>query len=202
LILPAGHEVSGVVAVALAAPGGGKLPVVGPEMLGHLLLEDLLKDGLDAFAHPGLHVPFHGFLELFLRGQVLTSSLNPQLTRHYQRLPGTALYRVQPTITYSYIYHNLCLVPTIYGVENTFLYVPNDVFAASFDGIPTFISPLVGLTVFVVLSLAPRPEPAPPVLAGPVRRPRVVRYPIVLSYRSAMNSSSSRTNAPAMGADG
>lgn len=94
-------------------------------------------------------------------------------------------------------------VPTIYGVENTFLYIPNDVFAASFDGIPTFISPLVGLTVFVVLSLAPRPEPAPPVLTGPVRGPRVIRYPIVLSpYTSAMNPPVGRTAAPAVGADG
>jgi hypothetical protein len=52
-------------------------------MLGHLLLEDLLEDGLDAFPDPGLHVPFHGFLNLFLLGQVSPSSLNLQLTRHY-----------------------------------------------------------------------------------------------------------------------
>src|SRR5215218_4388542 len=78
-----GDEVSGVVTIALAAPGGGELPVASLQMLGHLLLEDLLEDGLDAFAHPGLHVPFDGLLKLFLRGQVLTSSLNPQLTRHY-----------------------------------------------------------------------------------------------------------------------
>jgi hypothetical protein len=81
-----GHEVSGVGAIALAAPGGCELPVAGLEMLGHLLLEDLLEDGLDAFADPGLHVPFDGLLEFFLWGQVLTSSLNPQLTRHYPRM--------------------------------------------------------------------------------------------------------------------
>ena len=52
-------------------------------MLGHLLLEDLLEDGLHAFPDPSLHVPLYGSLELLLRGQVFTSSLNPQLTRHY-----------------------------------------------------------------------------------------------------------------------
>src|SRR5918911_2999779 len=47
-------------------------------MLGHLL-----QDGLHAFADPGLHVSFDGFLKLFPPGQVLTSSLNPQLTKNY-----------------------------------------------------------------------------------------------------------------------
>lgn len=46
------------------------------------------------------------------------------------------------------------LVPTTYGVENTLLYVPNEVFDASFDGLPTFISPLVGLTTYFVVTLA------------------------------------------------
>jgi hypothetical protein len=73
-----GKEVALVVAVALAAPGGGELSVAGHKVLGHLLfLEDLLQDGLEALPnYSGLHVPFHGFLELFIWGQVPTSSLN------------------------------------------------------------------------------------------------------------------------------
>lgn len=46
------------------------------------------------------------------------------------------------------------LTPTTFGVENTLLYIPNDIFAASFDGLPTFISPLVGLAALVVVALA------------------------------------------------
>lgn len=46
------------------------------------------------------------------------------------------------------------LVPTTYGVDNTLLYIPNNVFTASFDGIPTILSALAGLVVFVVVALA------------------------------------------------
>src|SRR5215210_4430947 len=52
-------------------------------MLGHLLLEDLLQDCLNAFPDPGLYVAFDVMLELVLRGQAPPSSLNPQLTRRY-----------------------------------------------------------------------------------------------------------------------
>src|SRR5215204_2802530 len=53
-------------------------------MLGHLLLEDLLQDCLNAFPDPGLYIAFHVMLELVLRGQAPPSSLNPQLTRRYR----------------------------------------------------------------------------------------------------------------------
>ena len=46
------------------------------------------------------------------------------------------------------------LTPTTFGVENTLLYIPNDIFSAGFEGLPTFISPLVGLAVFVAVALA------------------------------------------------
>lgn len=44
------------------------------------------------------------------------------------------------------------LVPTTYGIENTLLYFPNNIFTKGFDGIPTLVSPLIGLVVFVVVS--------------------------------------------------
>lgn len=43
-------------------------------------------------------------------------------------------------------------MPTMFGVDNTLLYIPNGVFTLDFDGFPTLISPLVGLLVFVVVS--------------------------------------------------
>jgi SSS family solute:Na+ symporter len=53
------------------------------------------------------------------------------------------------------------LTPTFYGVENTLLYVPNDVFGPGFDGWPTLISPVVSLGVFVAVALlVPRREDA------------------------------------------
>lgn len=46
------------------------------------------------------------------------------------------------------------LTPTTFGVDNTLLYIPNEWLAASFDGLPTFISPLLGLITFVGVALA------------------------------------------------
>lgn len=53
------------------------------------------------------------------------------------------------------------LVPTTYGVENTLLYIPNDVFSASFDGIPTVLSALVSLVIFVGVALATQKSHVP-----------------------------------------
>jgi Na+/proline symporter len=44
------------------------------------------------------------------------------------------------------------LMPTMFGVDNTLLYLPNGVFTLDFDGFPTLISPIVGLIAFVVVS--------------------------------------------------
>ncbi|MGF1479390.1 MAG: sodium:solute symporter family protein [Cyanophyceae cyanobacterium] len=44
------------------------------------------------------------------------------------------------------------LMPTMFGSENTLLYIPNNLFTADFDGFPTLISPLVGLVAFIVVS--------------------------------------------------
>lgn len=53
------------------------------------------------------------------------------------------------------------LSPTTYGVENTLMYLPNDLIPASFDGLPTLISPLVGLGAFVILALSTQDTYAP-----------------------------------------
>ncbi|WP_319418819.1 sodium:solute symporter family protein [Pleurocapsa sp. FMAR1] len=44
------------------------------------------------------------------------------------------------------------LMPVTFGIDNTLLYIPNDIFTADFDGFPTLISPLVGLTAFIIVS--------------------------------------------------
>ena len=53
------------------------------------------------------------------------------------------------------------LTPTTFGVENTLLYIPNDIFGAGFDGIPTVLSSLVGLITFVAVALATQKSHAP-----------------------------------------
>jgi len=46
------------------------------------------------------------------------------------------------------------LVPTTYAYQNTLLYIPNDIFTASFDGLPTFIAAGVSLVTFVAVAYA------------------------------------------------
>jgi Na+/proline symporter len=44
------------------------------------------------------------------------------------------------------------MMPTTFGIENTLLYIPNNILTADFDGFPTLISPLVGLAAFILIS--------------------------------------------------
>src|SRR3712207_791308 len=69
-------KVACVVAVALSSPGGGELSVAGVEVLGHLLLEHLLKNGLHTLAYSGLDIHLDVMLKLvFLGGQAPPFSL-------------------------------------------------------------------------------------------------------------------------------
>ncbi|HET7480102.1 MAG TPA: sodium:solute symporter family protein [Rubrobacteraceae bacterium] len=63
------------------------------------------------------------------------------------------------------------LTPTTYGVENTLLYIPNKIFSASFDGIPTILSALVGLAAFVGVALATQKSHEPVTLDLHSREP-------------------------------
>ncbi|MEA5420877.1 sodium:solute symporter family protein [Spirulina sp. CCNP1310] len=45
------------------------------------------------------------------------------------------------------------LMPTMFGTDNTLLYIPNPIFTPDFDGLPTLISPLISLAVFISISL-------------------------------------------------
>ena len=47
----------------LATASGGEAAVARSEVLGHLLLEDLLEERLHALPDPGLHVPLHVLTE-------------------------------------------------------------------------------------------------------------------------------------------
>jgi solute:Na+ symporter, SSS family len=45
------------------------------------------------------------------------------------------------------------MTPTMYGLDNTILYIPNGVFDASFDGWPTFIAFATSLITYVAVAL-------------------------------------------------
>jgi len=63
-------------------------------VLGHLLLEDFLEDGLHALANPGLHVQLHVVVELMFRGQgvsLLTQPTTYQTLSEYSQ--GRKKYR-------------------------------------------------------------------------------------------------------------
>jgi SSS family solute:Na+ symporter len=49
------------------------------------------------------------------------------------------------------------LTPTMYGVENTIFYVPNNLVSASFDGWPTFIAFAAAIVTYVAVSLSTPP---------------------------------------------
>lgn len=49
------------------------------------------------------------------------------------------------------------LTPTMFGVENTILYIPNDLIGPSFDGWPTFIAFAAGIITYVAVALATPP---------------------------------------------
>ncbi|NET35861.1 MAG: sodium:solute symporter [Cyanothece sp. SIO1E1] len=53
------------------------------------------------------------------------------------------------------------MMPTMFGVDNTLLYISNPLFTSDFDGFPTLISPIIGLIVFVVVSSITYQPPSP-----------------------------------------
>jgi SSS family solute:Na+ symporter len=51
------------------------------------------------------------------------------------------------------------MTPTIYGLENTIVYIENNIVTTAFDGWPTFIAFGASLLTYVAVSLATPPAP-------------------------------------------
>jgi SSS family solute:Na+ symporter len=51
------------------------------------------------------------------------------------------------------------MTPTMYGLDNTILYIPNGIIDASFDGWPTFIAFAASLVTYVAIAVLTRPAP-------------------------------------------
>ncbi|MGQ0479453.1 MAG: sodium:solute symporter family protein [Pseudonocardia sp.] len=79
------------------------------------------------------------------------------------------------------------LTPTIYGVDNTLLYVPNSVFGTGFDGWPTFLGGLASLAAFVLVVLLGQQHRAP---ARRIPSPRAGSYGAPANLAARPDSSS------------
>jgi len=51
------------------------------------------------------------------------------------------------------------MTPTMYGLDNTILYIPNGVFDSSFDGWPTFIAFAASLITYAGIAAVTAPAP-------------------------------------------
>ncbi len=140
-----------------------------------------------------LLVPQTGILLTLAFDLMLAGLVVPFVFGHFWSRITTAAAAAAITVGVCVRLVLFALTPTIYGVENTVLYVPNDVVRPGFDGWPTFIAPLASLVAFVVTALLARrpaevaagpvavdvPVPVPvPVAAGPVAADVPVPVPV------------------------
>lgn len=73
------------------------------------------------------------------------------------------------------------LTPTIYGVENTLLYLPNDVIGVEMDGWSTFMAAAVSAIAYLAIGMTDRPRHQvglPAATAMPVQSPEAAAAPV------------------------
>jgi SSS family solute:Na+ symporter len=110
-----------------------------------------------------LQVPQTGILLTLAFDLMLAGLVVPFVLGHYWSRITTAAATAAIVVGVGVRLVLFALTPTMYGVENTLLYIPNDTFGPGFDGWPTFIAPVCSLIAFVAVALlgAPRPAGAP-----------------------------------------
>ena len=100
-----------------------------------------------------LKVPQTGILLTLAFDLLLACLIVPFILGMYWRR-GTALAAGAAIVVGLVVRMGLfVMTPTMYGVDNTILYLPNGVFDASFDGYPTFLAFLASLVAYVVVAL-------------------------------------------------
>ncbi|GAA4777948.1 sodium:solute symporter family protein [Actinomycetospora chlora] len=111
-----------------------------------------------------LRVPQTGILLTLAFDLLLACLLVPFVAGHWWPRRATAAAAVTAIVVGLVVRLTLfVLTPTIFGAENTLLYVPNDLVGAGFDGYPTFLGFAASLLAFVVVALL-RPAREPVVL--------------------------------------
>jgi len=126
-----------------------------------------------------LLVPQTGILLTLAFDLMLAGLIVPFVLGHYWSRVTTAAAAAAIGVGVGVRLVLFVLTPTIYGVDNTVLHVPNTLFGPSFDGWPTFIAPACSLLAFVAVALlAPHPRESRtlrPRVAHPVTASRALR---------------------------
>ncbi|WP_037067812.1 sodium:solute symporter family protein [Pseudonocardia acaciae] len=100
-----------------------------------------------------LRVPQTGILLTLAFDLMLAALVVPFVFGHFwsRITPAAAVASIVAGLTTRLVL--FVLTPTIYGVGNTLLYVPNGLVGAGFDGWPTFVAAALSLVAFVVTAL-------------------------------------------------
>jgi SSS family solute:Na+ symporter len=104
-----------------------------------------------------LRVPQTGILLTLAFDVMLAALAFPFIFGHYWSRASTAAAVASITIGSILRIGFFVLTPTIYGVQNTLLYLPNSVVGAGFDGWATVVAALGSLVAFVTAAMADPP---------------------------------------------
>jgi solute:Na+ symporter, SSS family len=127
-----------------------------------------------------LRIPQTGILLTLTFDLLLAGLVVPFILGLYWRSRGTATAAMAAIVAGVAVRVVLFVAtPTIYGVDNTLLYVTNDVFSEAMDGWATFIAAAVSLVAYVAVALTGR-------------RP----VPVVVGAASALDTESAAEYAP------
>jgi solute:Na+ symporter, SSS family len=104
-----------------------------------------------------LRVPETGILLTLAFDVMLAALAFPFIFGHYWSRSTTAAAVAAITVGTALRVGFFVLTPTIYGVTNTLLYIPNSLVGGGFDGWATVLAAAASLVVFVGVTLARRP---------------------------------------------
>jgi SSS family solute:Na+ symporter len=100
-----------------------------------------------------LVVPQTGILLTLAFDLMLAGLIVPFVLGHYWSRISTAAAAAAIGVGVGVRLVLFALTPTMYGIENTLLYLPNGLVGPGFDGWPTFIAPVASLIAFVAVAL-------------------------------------------------
>lgn len=104
-----------------------------------------------------IQVPQTGILLTLAFDLMLVCLAGPFLVSVYWKRPGVTALLVSVTVGFIVRVGFLALTPTLYGVPNDILYIPNDIVTADFDGFATLLAFAISFGVFLlVTALSPR----------------------------------------------
>lgn len=144
-------------------------PVMTPRIMRATRLATLPMAALGALV--ALRVPQTGILLTLAFDLLLASLVVPFVLGLYWQRGGTAAAAAAIVVGIGVRLTAFVLTPTVYGVENTLLHVPNDVVSSAVDGWSTIWAAVASLAAYlVVAAITPRSAAAeaPVPLSAPV----------------------------------